>query len=304
MVALAVLVSLGVVGRLYLSSGAAAQDIRQEPPLTVGQTISVVGDMGTGGKGQYAVAASIKASGPILVKTVGDNIYDYPTDKNFKSNFHNVYAPLNIPFEITLGNHDWYNGDPIKFWRLASEKYSWIKWHGNYYATQRGRICEMHLDTELFDNQGLRTVGKLKPIKVRDEQEEWIKATLPKLKAVCSIIIGYGHHPYLSSGKGHGDAQGHWEGIFRKHLLGKLDIYIAGHEHILSDEGAHGGTRLLISGSGGKIEEGLVRAPAKWGADELGHLDITLLTPDTLEFRFVTVVGNTRVVAHRFTMSF
>lgn len=292
MVVAVLAVSAGIIGRLNTPSGAATADIYQEAPLQIGQTISIVGDMGTGEKAQYAVADSIKKSNPILVKTVGDNIYEdgfkKPTDKEFINNFLKPYQSLGVPFEIVLGNHDWYSGDPITAWKLASEKYPWIKWRGNFYAVQRGKICELHLDTELFDNAGLRSRRFLGlGASAADDELEWIKSVLPKLQSQCAAIIGYGHHPYLNPGKSHGDASGYWEEVFRTFLAGKIHIYIAGHEHILADEGSFRGTRLLISGAGGKLEEGLARSPTVWAVDKLGHLDMTMISENSFKLQFV-----------------
>lgn len=293
MVMAAILVSAGVIGKLNTPSGASTAEIYQEKSLEVGQTISVVGDMGTGTKVQYAVADSIKKSNPTLIKTVGDNIYEKgfkkPTDKDFVEKFLNPYSPLNVPFEIVLGNHDWYSGDPIKAWKAASEKYPWIKWRGNFYAVQRGKICELHLDTEIFDNPGLR-FRKWAPFlksPASEEQLEWLKKVMPQLQERCSVIIGYGHHPYLNPGKSHGDASGDWKEIFEELLLGKVYIYIAGHEHILADEGSYKGTRFLISGAGGKIEDGFYRNPAVWGMDKPGHLDITMTATNQFVAKFI-----------------
>ena len=47
--------------------------------------------------------------------------------------------------------------------------------------------------------------------------------------------------------------------FFKENLLGKLDFFVAGHDHILSDEGEYGGTHHFVSGGGGKSKYGFKR---------------------------------------------
>jgi hypothetical protein len=58
------------------------------------------------------------------------------------------------------------------------------------------------------------------------------------------------HYPYYSpTGR---DA---WKGLkkfYDEYILGKFDVIMAGHEHLLSYDGAVMGTHNFISGSGGK----------------------------------------------------
>ena len=70
----------------------------------------------------------------------------------------------------------------------------------------------------------------------------------------------FAHHPYLASGQ-HGSAQPLLKKFLEDEIIGKVDLYIAGHDHILSDEGVSAGTRLLVSGTAGKRTRSIHKLP-------------------------------------------
>src|SRR6478735_6428310 len=73
----------------------------------------VIGDSGTGDRGQYDTAAQMWAAHtPFPYEfaiMVGDNLYGSERPQDFVSKFERPYKPMldaNIPFYAALGNHD------------------------------------------------------------------------------------------------------------------------------------------------------------------------------------------------------
>jgi calcineurin-like phosphoesterase family protein len=73
----------------------------------------VLGDFGTGGRGQYALAAEMARFHEVfkfdVVVTVGDNLYGLEQPSDFKRKFEDPYKPLldaGVKFYAVLGNHD------------------------------------------------------------------------------------------------------------------------------------------------------------------------------------------------------
>src|ERR1700752_3444402 len=74
---------------------------------------AVIGDWGTGGRDQYAVAAQMAKLHETFkfetVITVGDNLYGSQKPKDYEKKFEIPYKPLldsGVKFYATLGNHD------------------------------------------------------------------------------------------------------------------------------------------------------------------------------------------------------
>ena len=206
---------------------------RAEPRVRV----LVIGDFGTGSKGQHDVANAIAAlhrSKPFSFGiTVGDNFYEFGVssiaDKKWKTRWEEPYGKLGIPFYPTLGNHDYY-GDvqsqldyksPSNSWHLPARQYV--------------------LRSALVDLFALDTTDP------RTEQYAWLDQVLSESKAHWKIV--YGHHPIYSAGS-HGDVK-----AMEQHLLpiirGRVALYVAGHDHDLQYLKPVDGTHLIVSGGGG-----------------------------------------------------
>jgi hypothetical protein len=96
-----------------------------------------------------------------------------------------------------------------------------------------------------------------------------------------------GHRPYFSSGA-HGDVTGKPKLLLDNTVIGTVDMYVSGHDHQLSDEDLKTGTKLIISGAGGKTKP-LKKKPRKWGASALGYVVLEIEeNVGRYEFRQVT----------------
>lgn len=229
----------GCIGRIsqanrtlpFSPKDVAIQPARQE------LRVVVIGDFGTGSKGQRDVAKAIAAqhkSKPFSFGiTVGDNFYEHGvssvTDKKWQTRWEEPYGALGIPFYPTLGNHDYY-GDvqsqldyksPSDSWHLPARQYV--------------------LRSSLVDFVALDTTDP------RTEQYAWLDRILSESKAHWKIA--YGHHPIYSAGY-HGDVLA-MERELLPVIRGRVALYVAGHDHDLQYLKPVDGTHLIVSGGGG-----------------------------------------------------
>lgn len=214
------------------------------PPLPT--KICVTGDAGYASSSspntaQAAVGKAMDRAGCTHVIALGDNFYprgvESASDSKFKTLFEAPYQRLlarNVPFYMVLGNHD-YQGN-------TQAQLDYALTHANFvmparsYAFEIDSLCFYVVDTT----------------RMSLDQVSWLKTQFLRGEK-CSYKIVMGHHPILSSGV-HGNTGGDVAALL-KPALDSADLYLAGHDHHMSDEGTfRSGTRLvrqLISGAGG-----------------------------------------------------
>ena len=204
-----------------------------------------VGDAGEVNPTQSMVVKALANSDCTLVWHLGDITQlgvQSINDPELKESFLNPFKPFldtNIPFYLTVGNHD-YKGDPTVYLEVAKE-YPSIYHPSNFYTKRFGELCFFALDTTIFD--------KLYYFHKRGNQIRWLKDKVEELKGKCEFSIAVAHHPLFSSGDR--DRANPQLAIFlENYVFGTFDIYITGHNHVLADEGDHKKTRQLISATG------------------------------------------------------
>jgi hypothetical protein len=257
------------------------------PPVRVTRFVAI-GDSGKGNDTQYKVSRAMETvcaarGGCAFGVMLGDNIYPSgvpgPQDPQFQDKFEKPYANLPFAFYVVLGNHD-YGRDgagtdlPRGQHEVDYSRYS-QKWRmpAAYYRVTEGPVEFFGLDTNsIFLNWGNR----------RDQERDvpaWIGASRAPWK------IAFGHHPYRSNGP-HGNA-GKYDNIpldsilvagekiktfVERHLCGKVDVYLAGHDHSLQDLGKHCGTEFLVSGGGASNTDLPGSGPSLFGQARPGFL--------------------------------
>lgn len=277
----------------------------------------VLGDTGSGGAGQYKVAAAAvqvcAALGCDFAIVNGDNIYDNgvesPHDPQFEAKFELPYADLAIPFYLALGNHDNggtlgdgdgsenYRGDFQVAYSYRTDRLS-DKWHmpSRYHTFRQGEVQLWALDTNpLMYWGGLPLPGQplwmgIDPLGL--DQLEWLRGSLAASDARWKFA--FAHHPYITNGQ-HGDA-GFYEGVptlglniklfVEQGLCGAADFYSAGHDHDLQWLKATEGcakTEFIVSGAASKPRP-LADPDGEPAWFQLG---------DTLGFFWVQVQGDT-----------
>jgi hypothetical protein len=176
-----------------------------------------VGDTGSGSTNQQAVATAMKTrytTNPYhFVLHLGDIIYpvgnvDKEGERLYTNFYRFWYEDFKVPVWVTLGNHDklYKKGKPaLKFYHMPHY----------YYKNRVGNVELFTLDTNKFDAK----------------QQAWLQKELNASKAVWKVV--YGHHPIGTSGE---HAREKLVLTLRKTLLpilkkGKVDAYLAGHDH-------------------------------------------------------------------------
>jgi hypothetical protein len=241
-----------------------------------------VGDTGKGNADQRRVAIAMRdlcaAKGCDFVVMLGDNIYDSgvssTTDTQWQTKFEQPYMDVDLPFYVTLGNHD-YGGKIIidvggvgnEFDKGAIEvQYTQVstKWNmpATYYTFTWGHVGFIVLDTNsiLWDD---KTYG---------DQAQWLPSAIAAV-ADKRWVFTMGHHPYRSNGE-HGNAGAYdapeiggitipnplpiqngnnMKSFFDEHVCGISQVYFAGHDHSrqwLDEASTLCGTELIVSGAG------------------------------------------------------
>ncbi len=202
----------------------------------------IAGDVGDGSSRQMNVAMAMRNSGcdrliilgdlvyPEGIKSEDDTILRERFDKPYES-FSNIY--------VVLGNHD-YQGN-VDAWKKIPEKDERIIHPSNYFRERIYDICLFFLDTNFSSDETLY-----------QKEISWLR----KAKTGCRYKVAFTHHPYISSGVRHGPAKDHVKRFMEEEIIGDFEMIFSGHEHILSDEGFFKGTRQIISGAGGKVDQG------------------------------------------------
>ena len=277
------------------------------PPNSSPGTVKFVaiGDTGTGGQGQYDVAAAIKkkcqTAGCDFVLILGDNVYssgvNSVNDSQFDSKFEDPYQNIDLPFYLVLGNHDYGGGgkgyDPTKtFYQIEYSEES-EKWNmpRHFYRFKQEHATFIALDT----NAQMYGIDEDQ----REQVSQWLD------ESQTPWIIAFGHHPYLSNGP-HGNA-GNYEGVPGVPIVsgdgvkdfaetvwcGKVDLYLSGHDHSRQWLGQTcQGTALAVTGAGAKTTTLPGGNAARFQSATLGFLYVTV-TEKTLTAEFIDVVDNT-----------
>lgn len=264
-----------------------------------------VGDTGKGNAGAASVAAAMAAKcardGCDFVLLLGDNVYESgvssPDDPLMIERFEALYADVEAPFHPVLGNHDYGNngagtdfakGENEVLYSARSKKWRMPAAH---YALSVGPLGLFALDTNLA------LFGRA------DEQRSTMKAAIAQGSAPWKVA--YGHHPIVSNGP-HGNV-GAYDGqlppaigsgallrpFFDDVVCGKVDVYLAGHDHTLQwPEPTCGGTELIVSGAGAVVSSLPGQNATRFQALDLGFA-YGVATATTLTFEIVPVGGAT-----------
>jgi len=144
--------SLVLLGVSVASAYQPAAKDRLDLPLKDNSTrFAVIGDMGTGKKPQYEVAAKMEQYRKLFpydfVITLGDNIYGSQSASAFKAKFEDPYRPLleaGVNFYASLGNHDNANQRLYKPFNMNGKR---------YYSFKKGKAEFFSLDSNYMDRE-------------------------------------------------------------------------------------------------------------------------------------------------------
>ncbi|MBI4467109.1 MAG: metallophosphoesterase [Acidobacteria bacterium] len=287
----------------------------------------VIGDSGTGDEHQYRIAEQMVAwhdGLPYgLVLMLGDNIYGGVfgrgggNKKDFEAKFDRPYAELlrrGVVFRAALGNHDLQSRQGRDL--IESTERFHIKSPQGYYSFTAGQF---DAETPLVEFFVLNTL-RLEKDKRDPEQLAWLGQALTASRARWRIV--YGHHPLYSTGKRHGSdvklrekleplltgetggAQGPalpkpparvGEGLVpsRASLGPRVQVVLAGHDHLYQRFHPQKGIVYFVCGSSGKLRRGNARRSPQVAAveDQQRAFMLWEATPEELRYRAINEQG-------------
>jgi predicted phosphodiesterase len=197
---------------------------------------AIIGDTGTGERGQYETAAMMIRSRSVFpfefVLMVGDNLYGSERPQDFVRKFETPYKPLldaNVPFYASLGNHDDPNQRFYKFFNMNGER---------YYTFKKQSVRFFALDSNYMDR----------------DQLAWLKKELEA--SGSDWKIAYFHHPLYSSGGTHGSEVDLRQLVEPLFLQYGVSVVFAGHEHFYERIKPQRGIQHFTNGGGAKLRAG------------------------------------------------
>ena len=235
----------------------------------------IVGDAGTQDGVQAALGRTIAAlcaqkssadnPGCHFAWAPGDNIYFIgaltPNDPQFRTAFEDIYAPVNIPFYLVLGNHD--NGatgqsptlgdNQVSYHYLAGRPSNNWNMPARYYTHRWGEVLELFaLDSDTIDGDS----DSLGVDAAYDTafQRQWLNEAAKLSPARWKISMS--HYNYISNGN-YGDGSATFKAAMEEALCDRVQFHVQGHEHDLrwlKPVETCGRTEFIVSGAGGRTE--------------------------------------------------
>ena len=284
---LLVLSVVGCAAPLLHSQDANQQDSQTTPSLPQGKAKSgivrfvALGDTGTGGTGQLAVAKQLVAfhdQRPYdMAILLGDNVYPDGDPSELGEKFEKPYAELlrrGIRFQAVLGNHD------IRLGRAAQINYRLFNMGGRaYYSFAEG--------------DGLIEIFALDSNRIDAEQLTWLESALASSKTRWKIVIM--HHPLYSSAQKHGSSrtlQSLLEPLFVRYGVSAV---FAGHDHVYERTTPQKGIQYFVSGAGGQLRRGNINRQSPWwaaGNDSVHSFMYLEVTRERFSFWAVSEYGD------------
>jgi predicted phosphodiesterase len=261
---------------LMVAEAAAAQELKL-PAREGSVRFAVIGDSGTGGDAQLAVAkqlAAYRAKWPFeLAIMLGDNLYGSEKNSDYESKFERPYKPLldaGVKFYAALGNHDDPNQRFYKPFNMNGERYHSFK-------APQGGVRFFAIDSNYMDQNQLTWLDK----ELEASGSDW---------KICFF-----HHPIYSSGDRHGAdllLRQQLEPLFLEH---GVDVVFTGHEHFYERMKPQKNIHYFIAGSSAKLRRGNLKdsgLTAK-GFDRGYTFMLVEIVGDEMHFQTISEKGST-----------
>jgi predicted MPP superfamily phosphohydrolase len=225
-------------GGVAVSSGKAGDGATALPNRPNSLKFLVLGDFGTGDKGQYALANMMvefyKLFPVQMAILVGDNLYGSERPQDFKKKFETPYKTLldgGVKFYASLGNHDAREQRYYKLFNMDGKLYYSFK----------------------APKEDVRFIALESTYPV-PEQIAWLEEQLKASKEAWKIV--YFHHPLYSSGRTHGSDLKLRETLEPLFVKYGVSVVFTGHDHLYERMKLQQGIQYFVTGSGGALRKG------------------------------------------------
>ena len=199
---------------------------------------TVLGDFGTGGRGEYDLAARMARFHERfdfdIVILVGDNLYGSERPQDFKLKFEIPYKPVldaGVKFYGALGNHD----------AREQRYYNLFNMNGKLYYSFKApsqKVRFFMLDSTY----------------PAPEQIDWLEKELKGSNDDWKIAVF--HHPLYSSSGRHGSDLKLREVLEPLFLRYNVSVCLSGHDHVYERIKPQHGIVHFVTGSGGQLAVG------------------------------------------------
>ncbi|MEX1139720.1 MAG: tartrate-resistant acid phosphatase type 5 family protein [Bacteroidota bacterium] len=245
----------------------------------------VVGDVGTGGRGQRHVADAMAqvagSDSTSFVILLGDNFYERGvrsvTDPQWVEKFESVYdhASLQIPFLAVLGNHD-YDGNPQAQVDYTAISDRWVmpsRFFSKLFTVDDSTdVALFLLDTNPMADLSYKDIDEGRDSATYRPQLRWLESELSRNKARWTIVAG--HNTIYSNGE-HGNNPRLGSLLEPLFIRYGVDVYLAGHDHDLQLLEPVQGVHYIVSGAGGKDRSVDWKDNTIFAATKLGFTRLT-----------------------------
>jgi len=205
-------------------------------------SFAVVGDSGSGGKGQRMVAGLLGRLEPDFILHTGDVVYPAGEERHYNRRFFSPYGDLikKVPVFPVLGNHDVRERNGVAFLENFHPPLGSPGSTKRYYSFDWGDAHFVALDSELYYGDEGGSAEQQKAFLERD-----LAATGKRLK-----IALLHRSPYGSSRHGGDESvRDNLEPLFARH---GVDLVFAGHDHVYERMVPIKGVTYVVSGGGGR----------------------------------------------------
>ena len=207
---------------------------------------AAIGDFGTGGPEQLAVAESMCAhreEEPFdYVVTTGDNVYAEGEIEDFDEDFFVPYSCLfdeGVSFHAVLGNHD---DDTLKGEGQISEPRFGMP--ARNYTWRLGPISFV-----MFDSQEVERELDGEEEFEEGSSYEWVLDEIEEAEDAPWTVVVF-HQPVYSAGETHGSEPGFAEALGEPFARAGVDLVLNGHDHNFQ-RGEEGDVTYVVTGGGG-----------------------------------------------------
>jgi 3',5'-cyclic AMP phosphodiesterase CpdA len=236
---------------------------------------AVVGDTGTGGRNEMAVAGEMaetyRGSPYGLVIHVGDISYYGSVADRWHDVFVEPFRPLleaGVRFEVAVGNHELEEEPSAEADAEIVAVLERIGAIGRYYVASHGPVDFFIIDSSTPQINGVDARAQLK----------WLDRALTESTARWKVAVL--HHPPYASGPKRGSNLHVREALEPLFIEHGVDLVLTGHDHFYERSKPQHGITYVVSGAGAKL------SPTGTG-------ESTAVAARELQFMLIEVDGGT-----------